>query len=354
MSVTIDEILKKFPAQISLHSGNQEIEISGLNAPQLAKKTEIVFLSQPQHLMNARNGKSQIWVVQDSLIQQIEKPPTCLLQSHNPVLAMAFIGRTFFPRNEYFQIVDDQKIHPSAVISESAKVGENVRIGPGAVIGKHVTIGAGTVVGANAVIENRAEIGAECIIHPLVMIAREVILKNRVEVLPHSTIGSDGFGYAQDEKTNHHRLVHYGRVVLEDDVHIGAGVQIDRGTFGDTVVGKGTKIDNHCHIAHNVQIGEKTLITGGFISAGSSTIGSYCVIGGRTTVSGHISITDRVQLGGLSGVAQSIDAPGAYAGFPLQTVKESLRTRSLIADLPKLRSQVREILKHLNLTREER
>ncbi len=348
MSVFLSEILKKFPTELELVRGDLNQEIKGLNSPELASDRELIFLSQPQHLKKALLGKSSAWVVQSDLAKSVPENVSTLITSSNPVLAMASIGRAFFPLALFHRTVEGENIHPSAVVAKSAKVGMNVTLGPGAVVGERVTIGDGTVIGSNSVIEPDVVVGSNCHIHPLVFIGHDVILGDRVEILPNSTVGTDGFGYAQDSSVNHHRLVHYGRVVLEDDVHIGAGVQIDRGTYGDTRVGSGTKIDNHCHLGHNVSIGQKTLITGGFIAAGSSSVGSHCVIGGRTTVSGHISIADRTQLGGLSAVNQTIAKAGAYAGFPLQELKESLKTRAIIRDLPRLRSQLRDLIKRVS------
>ncbi|NJL72351.1 MAG: hypothetical protein HC888_12625 [Candidatus Competibacteraceae bacterium] len=123
----------------------------------------------------------------------------------------------------------------------------------------------------------------------------------------------------------------------------------NRGTFEDSRIGEGTKIDNHCHFGHNIVIGKNTLVTGGMITAGSTTIGSNCVFGGRTTIKGHLSITDKCQFAGLSGITKNIMQPGEYGGLPLQRVQDELRTRASLPYVPELRKQVSRILKHLGL-----
>ncbi len=142
-------------------------------------------------------------------------------------------------------------------------------------------------------------------------------------------------------------------MIIEDRVHIGAGVQIDRGTFQDSRIGRDTKIDNHSHFAHNIVIGKNTIIAGGMVAAGSVTIGNYCVFGGRSTLGGHLSIPDKTKIGGLSGITKSIDKPGEYGGFPLEEINASLKTRVAIRKLPEMRKQLRAIMKHLGLKTED-
>lgn len=288
-------------------------------------------------------------MVATDLVEKVPASVPTVLASPNPTLALARVGARHFAERRAQQILAGPRIHPSAQIAASAKVGENCVIGPGAVIGEHCQIGANTRIGANSVIEPHSSLGEDCVIHPLVFIAHSCVIGNRCEIKPQSCIGGEGFGYAQDQKFNHYRITHYGRVVLEDDVHIGAGVQIDRGTFGESRIGQGTKIDNHCHFAHNISVGRNTLITGGMITAGSVTIGSNCVFGGRTTVKGHLKIGDRTQFGGISVVGNDILEPGQYGGFPALELSKEMRIRASQRQLPDLVKQVRRILKHLGL-----
>lgn len=349
MGIVVRELVEKFPDLIRLERGSPDHVLTALHAPTQASAESLIFVSGFAHLKEALNSQARAWLVGPKLLPEVPGSVPVVLSSPNVSLAMALAGKTFFPITKNRQIHSGPKIHPHARVAASVTLGENCVIGPGAAIGEHCHIGARTIIGANAVIESDARIGDDCYIHPLVFIGHSCELGHRCEIHPHSTIGSEGFGYAQDDRFNHHRITHYGRVVLEDDVHIGAGVQIDRGTFLDSRIGAGTKIDNHCHFGHNIQVGKNTLITGGMITAGSVSLGSHCVFGGRTTIAGHLEIGDRIQIGGMSGISKGISEPGEYGGFPLQPIKAEIRTRAALKELPLLVKQVRLILKHLGL-----
>ncbi len=353
MSVRIYEILENLTDLIHLERGSKDYLIQALSASQQASENALIFVSSPTHLKEALKSSAQAWVVHNKLISQVPDSIPVVLSSPNVQLVMALIGKKFFPITKNRQPISGPRIHERAQIADSAKIGEDCIIGPGAVIGDRCCVGPRTVIGANAVLEPDVKIGEDCHIHPLVFIGHSCELGHRCEIHPNTTIGSEGYGYAQDNAFNHYRITHYGRVIIEDDVHIGAGVQIDRGTFLDSRIGSGTKIDNHCHFGHNIQIGKNSLITGGMITAGSARLGSYCVFGGRTTIAGHLEICDKVQIGGLSGITKSISQPGEYGGHPLQPIKNELRTRAAIKELPKLVQQIRQILKHLGLDKDQ-
>lgn len=353
MSVHIGEIVENFPDLLRLERGPKETPISALKAPPEAKTEHLIFVTNRQHLKEARESQAGAWIVHKDLLADVPAHVRVVISSPNVQLAMASVGRKHFPQTRHFVPVQGPKIHPSAQISTKASVASDCIVGPGAVIGDDCVIGAGAIIGANAVIEPGVKIGKRTHIHPLVFIGHGCEIGDDCEIKPNTTIGGEGFGYAQDAQFNSHRITHYGRVILEDRVHIGANVQIDRGTFLDSRIGAGAKIDNHCHFGHNIQIGKNTIITGGMITAGSTSIGSYCVFGGRTTISGHLSIADKTQVSGLSGISKSITKPGEYGGFPLQDLKGALKTRVAIRQLPKMIRQVRQIMQHLGLKTED-
>jgi UDP-3-O-[3-hydroxymyristoyl] glucosamine N-acyltransferase len=352
MSVSIQNLVNKFPDLFKILRGNGETKIDKMQAASLAKTSDIIFVNTPQLLKESLGTKSEIWVVHQDLTDLVPSSVPHLLSSENAQLAMAKAAREFFPQKEHLTPVDNIARHPGAHIAASAQIGENCVVGPGAVIGNNVRIGNDSVIGANAVLEPGVVIGARTHIHPLVFIAFDCQIGSDCEILPHTTIGSQGYGFAQDKNFNHHAITHFGRVVIEDSVYIGASVQIDRGTFLDSRIGQGTKIDNHCHFGHNIQIGKNTLITGGMITAGSVTIGSYCVFGGRTTIKGHISICDQARFGGLSAISNNVTKPGEYGGFPLQEIKHELRTRAVIRNLPEMAKKLNRVLKHLGMNQE--
>ena len=349
MSVTIQKIVENFPDLVTLAKGSKDAKLLDIRAAENASPDSLIFVGNEEHFRAALNSPAMTWVVSQNLQASVPVGVTNVLVSQNIALSMALIGKRFFPLTRHFEVIRGEKIHPHAQISKSARLGSNCIVGPGAVIGDECTIGDDCVIGANSVLEPGVKLGARTHIHPLVFIGHSCELGADCEVHPNTTIGSEGYGYAQDKQFNHYRITHYGRVVIEDRVHIGAGVQIDRGTFLDSRIGAGTKIDNHCHFGHNIQIGKNTLITGGMITAGSATLGSHCVFGGRTTVAGHLMVADGVHTGGLTGITKSITKPGQYAGHPIQDLRDDMRTRAGMKALPDLMKQVRQIVKHLGL-----
>lgn len=349
MAVQIREILENFPDLLKSVRGAADSYVSSLKTGTTASSESLIFVSNRQQLDEARHCPALTWCVSQELIEQIPENIPNLLVSTNPYLAMALVGRRFFPQTRGLNPIEGGRLHESAVLSPKARLGRDCIVGPGAVIGDDVELGDRCIIGANTVLEPGVKVGAGTHIHPLVFIGHSCEIGERCEIHPHTTIGTEGYGYAHDNKFNHYRVTHYGRVILEDDVHIGAGVQIDRGTFEDSRIGAGTKIDNHCHLGHNIRIGRNTLVTGGLITAGSVTIGSNCVFGGRTTIKGHLKITDGAHFGGISGITKDVSKPGEYGGLPLQPIGDEMRTRASLKELPELIKRVRKIMKHLGL-----
>jgi UDP-3-O-[3-hydroxymyristoyl] glucosamine N-acyltransferase len=349
MSTSIRDIVENFSELVHAVRVANQAQVDRLTAPDQADSSSLIFLTDRKHLKAALGSKSRAWVVHKSLVGQIPPEIETVLSTPNVALAMASIAQKYFRPKGHHRPVGDSDIHPSAIIASSAELGAGVIVGPGAVISENVKIGSGAIVGANTVIERGAQIGERTHLHPLVFIGHSCVIGADCEIHPHTTIGTEGYGYAQDAQFNHHRITHYGKVVIEDRVHIGAGVQIDRGTFQDSFIGSGTKIDNHCHFAHNIKIGKNSLITAGMIAAGSVTIGSYCVFGGRTSIAGHLSITDRANIAGLSGITKSVTEPGEYGGFPLTSLRDALKVRVATRNLPAMLKQIKLIASRLGL-----
>lgn len=352
MSVQLREIVENFPELVTLVRGSGEYLVEELHAPSEGSPKNLIFVANRLHLKEALKSKGAAWVVHKDLLEEVPKSVPVLLSSPNVQLSMSSIGRRFFPLNRHFQPIKGPKIHPSAQIAASAKVGAGCTIGPGVVIGEGCEIGENCIFGANVVIEPDVKIGAGSHIHPLVFIGHSCELGKECEIHPNTTIGSEGFGYARDDKFGQHRITHYGKVILEDRVHIGANVSLDRGTYLDSRIGSGTKIDNHCHFGHNFVIGKNSLITAGLISAGSVTVGDYCVFGGRTTINGHIEIASKTQVSAISVVSKPIEKGGEYGGFPLQPLRDTLKTRAAMRHLPEMLANIKKILKHLGLESE--
>lgn len=351
MALTADAIVERFSAMLQLASGNGKTEVTGLASPETATATSLIFIGDKKHLEAALRSPARVWVVQKPLAQAATAAAhdRTVITTPNSQLAMALIGKVLFPQRKNLTAFDGTAIHPSAVIHPTASLGENVLVGPNATIASGVRIGADSIVGPNTTIEAEVVIGERTHIHPQVYIAFSSQIGNDCEIHPQTSIGTEGFGYAHDQTGKHHRLTHYGRVVIEDRVHIGAGVQIDRGTFEDSRIGMDTIIDNHCHFGHNIKIGKGTIITGGLLAAGSVTIGERCLFGGRTTIAGHLTIAPGCQFAGLTAIPSSVTKPGQYGGYPPIPLKQALKVTSSMAHLPKMRKTLKRILKHLNL-----
>lgn len=350
METKLSNIVEKFSAHLCLQRGSIQTLLSGINSPELAKADHLIFIADLEHLKAARGTLAQTWIVHESLLTMCEpQTPTVLLTSKEPLLVMAWVGRTFFGQRLNKTAFQEQGVDPRAAIHPTAKLGLNVLIGPHTTIGANVTIGDDCIIGANVTIEAQCQIGARTHIHPQVYVAYDTRLGEDCEIHPQTSLGTEGFGYAHDTRGRHYRQTHYGRLVIGNRVHIGAGVQVDRGTFADSQIDDDVIIDNHCHFGHNIKIGQGTVITGGLIAAGSVTIGKYCVFGGRTSIAGHLKIADHCHFAGLSGITKDVPKSGKYGGYPLQSVNEHLRTTANLAHLTRLRKSVAQLFKHLGL-----
>jgi len=236
-------------------------------------------------------------------------------------------------------------VHASAAIDPAARIGARVDVGAfavieaGAVIGDDASIGAHTVVGAGC------SIGAATRIGPHVAIVARTSIGARGIVHPGAVLGADGFGFAPD-RGRWEKIEQLGRVVIGDDVEIGANTCIDRGALGDTVIADGVKIDNLVQIGHNVRIGEHTAIAGNVGIAGSTTIGAHCMLGGGSGVTGHVTIADHVVVGGATQISRSIAKPGFYSGsFPFDDNASWEKNAAVLRNLHALRERVRALEK---------
>ncbi|MFQ5609753.1 MAG: UDP-3-O-(3-hydroxymyristoyl)glucosamine N-acyltransferase [Woeseiaceae bacterium] len=353
MTVRVSDIIENFPKLLRLLRGDTETEISRPRPPSAPETGCILFLNERRLIEDAVRSPASVLVVSDADAgdEALEGASQTLLQSPNPELALALVAQAFFPVTVYKQEFDSSRIHPSAVISESARISGDAIVGPNAVIGSSVRIGAACIIGANATVEADAVIGEGSHIHANVFIAHGTVIGKNCEIHPMTSLGTEGYGYAHDEQFNHYRHVHYGRLVIEDDVHVGAGVTIDRGHLVDSVIGRGTKIDNHCHLAHNIQVGKNCLMVAAFIAAGTVVIGDNNVFGGRTGISDHITVGDNMQFTALTSIFKDINEPGkTFGGHPVQPVNEYLKSCASIAHLPSIRKNVARIMRKLGMT----
>jgi UDP-3-O-[3-hydroxymyristoyl] glucosamine N-acyltransferase len=216
-------------------------------------------------------------------------------------------------------------IHPSAVIHESAVLGANVRIGPNVVIGKDVVIGDSVIVRSNSVIEFGVTIGNNSIVNPNVMVGHGCVIGQRVILQSGTVIGNEGYGFTPTPDKRYERIPHTGNVIIGDDVFIGSQCAIDRGTYGSTLIKRGVKVDNLCHIAHNVEIGEDCLIIGQTGLAGSCKIGDRAILSGQSGVLDHKKVAADTILVHRGGVIEDIPSGGMWGGIPAKPMREHTR-----------------------------
>jgi UDP-3-O-[3-hydroxymyristoyl] glucosamine N-acyltransferase len=323
--------------------GDLRVSLTRVAPPERADAGSLVFAADEAMLLQALAAGAGAIALPLKLERFIPQgAPGAFLLAPNLKLAMALVLQRYFD-DSCSKFDQPTPVDPRAFVAPDALIGEGATIAAGAFVGRRVSIGKGTHIGPGCVLEDDAKVGADTILHALVFVGQRCEVGDRCVIHPHTTLGSDGYAYAQDEAHRHHKVPQLGIVVVEDDVEIQANCAIDRAAFDATRIGQGTKIDNLCHIAHNCQIGKHVLLTGGFFVAGSSSIGDHCVTGGRTTVTDHVHVCAGVQLGGLSAVTKSVTEPGVYSGYPLQPLKKFLRTTSSLAHLPEMRRRLAEL-----------
>ncbi len=345
MQVRCDQIAKDMDCLFHKTRGNLQVELSRAVPPERSDAACLVFACDEAMLLKALAAGAGAIVLPMKLEALIpEEATAAFLVAKHLKVAMALILQRYFDESRA-KFRQDPPIDPRAFVSPEAVIGAGARIAAGAFVGPRAVIGAGAMIGPGCVIEEDAKVGAATLLHALVFVGRRCEVGERCEIHPNTTIGSDGYAYAQDEHHHHHKVPQLGIVVIEDDVEIQSNCAIDRAAFDVTRIGRGSKLDNLCHIAHNCQVGKHVLLTGGFFMAGSSTVGDHCVTGGRTTLTDHVSVCAGVQLGGLSAVTKSVTEPGAYSGYPLQPMKKFLRTTSTLAHLPEMRKRLAELEK---------
>ena len=251
----------------------------------------------------------------DALIKARNTQKYATLVHKNPklVFAKCSLLLTTISRTE------ESNIHPKAIIHNSVILGKGVKIGPNVVIEKGSIIGSKTEIKAGSFIGNGVEIGSDCVIHPNVTINKDVVVGDSSIINSGSVIGGGGFGFSQDSAKAWHKIPQCGGVVISENVEIGANTTIDSGTFNPTTIGKGVKIDNLVHIAHNVTVCENTIIAGCVGIAGSAHIGEACQIGGAAGILDHVKIPDNSIIGPMTLVMSSIKTSGSYVGvYPMQ------------------------------------
>jgi UDP-3-O-[3-hydroxymyristoyl] glucosamine N-acyltransferase len=315
-------------------------EITGAAGLDEARAGDISFLANPRYTAKVNSTQaSAIYLAEGAPVER--KMP--ILRAANPYLAYTRALRLFHPEPQFTSF-----IHETAVIDPSAEVAENVSIGAGVVIGPRCRIAAGVRLHPNATIYEDVSIGGDSTIHSGAVIRERSQLGERVVIHNNVVVGCDGFGYAKDEAKHWLKIPQTGRVVIEDDVEIGAGTTIDRASVGESRIGRGTKIDNLVQIGHSCTVGEDTLLCAQVGLAGSSHIGSRVILAGQAGVAGHLTIGDDVVLTAKSATSHDVPAGKVISGIPAFDNREWLRSTAAFRRLGEMQRKLRELEKKLS------
>ncbi len=304
----------------------------------------VTFIGNPLYERFLASTKATAVIISEFLnaSYSVGEGPT-ILRVKNPYEGFAIALEIFSPKRES----PPKGIHSTAFIAEGAEVHSEAHIGAHAFVGPRAKIGAKTIVRHAAYIGADSEIGSDCEIHPSVVIYDRIKIGNRVVVGAGSVIGFDGFGYVPMGDGSYRKIPQIGIVVLEDDVEIGANVTIDRATVAETRIKKGVKLDNLVQIAHNVEVGENTVMAAQVGIAGSTKIGKQNIFGGQAGLTGHIETAANVIVGAKSGVSKSVTKPGLYLGTPARNSREMLKMEGAMRSLPDLIERVRKLEEQL-------
>lgn len=302
---------------------------------------QITFLSNPAYKKYMETtGASAIVVAPGVPVSHC-----CAVIAANPYLTFSKIIDLLYPP----VYEESWGVHPTAVTAASAVIPDRVQIGPGVVIEAEVTIGEGTVIMAGCFIGRKTTVGGNCRLAPHVTIMHECKIGNNVVIHAGTVIGSDGFGFAPTEPGQEYRKIkQVGWVEVGDNVEIGANVTVDRGAIGPTVIERGVKIDNLVMIAHNVRIGENSIIIAQVGISGSSKLGKSVILAGQVGLVGHIEIGDGAVVGAQSGVSKSLEGGKVYFGYPARPIMETTRIEACLRRLPDLVKKVADLERRLN------
>jgi UDP-3-O-[3-hydroxymyristoyl] glucosamine N-acyltransferase len=317
--------------------GDENLLISGINSLDKASEGEISFFFDNRYRDFIKETRASALIVSE-LIDDYKGSQVLV---SDPKLAYARIAGMFVPPVSRFD-----GISSNAVLDETSSIGKNVSIYPMVYVGKEAVIGDDVTLYPGTFIGDRVRIGDRTVIYPNVSIMRDCIVGRDVVIHAGCVIGSDGFGYVRDGAENV-KFPQLGIVQIDDNVEIGANTTIDRAANGKTLLQKGVKLDNLIQIAHNVTIGEDTVIAALTGISGSVRIGREVIIGGQTGLRDHIEIGDRAVIGSAAGVHKSIPAGEVVLGDPTMPPKLWMRTRSLIAKLPEINERLRNLEKKL-------
>ncbi|MCX7109991.1 MAG: UDP-3-O-(3-hydroxymyristoyl)glucosamine N-acyltransferase [Proteobacteria bacterium] len=345
MNLKASEILQRFKGQglIFDHQGPDNA-ISRFAPIDDCAGGDLVFVDNAKFLPLVLERKPAAVITNKAIAAELQgEAGLAILLAENIRLATALVKQAYDDRDYYH--TEWPRIHPSSVIHPSVQIPDDAVIGPGVVVGANVELGDGVVLMANAVVENDARIGQGTVVHPGCVVSHGCEIGAHVMLKAGCVIGSEGFGFAQDEKRRNYRIPHTGKVIIEDRVVIGANTTIDRATYGATLIRSGVIVDALCHIGHNVDIGEDCILCAHTGISGSSKFGQRVIASGQTGVLDHITVASDSVLLHRAGINRSIKEPGMYAGGPTQPLQQYLKNIAIMPKLAEMWSRLKKLEK---------
>ncbi len=320
------------------YKGEGNIVIRGVAPLEVAGPDELSFLSNNRYVRLLKTSRAAAVIV-DPAHQDCGRP---VLVSDQPYVTMARAGQLFAPKPAV-----EPGVHTSAWVADDVRLGAASSVGPLAQVGSGSRIGDHSHIGGGCYLGREVMVGDGCLIHPNVTILDRCSIGDRVTIHSGTVIGSDGFGFAQDRQGRHVKIPQRGTVQIDDDVEIGANCAVDRATFGRTWIQKGCIIDNLVQIAHNVTVGEYSILVAQVGIAGSTRLGRHVVLGGQVGVAGHLELADGVRVGAKSGVPHSITEAQDMLGSPAVNARQWLRTYGSLKRLPRIQTDLRDLKRRL-------
>ena len=318
--------------------GDANVSVSSFGKIEEAQNGQLAFLANPKYEEYLYSTKASVIIINDAL--DLKQPITATL-IRVPDAYSAFASLL----NTYQKMMQEQLVgvQEPAYISRSASYGQNVFVGAFAYLGENVKIGNNTKIYPNVYLGNNVRVGDNSIIHPGVKIYHDCEIGNHVIIHAGTVVGSDGFGFAPQADGSFQKVPQIGNVVIEDHVEIGANTTIDRATIGSTIIRSGAKLDNLIQIAHNVEIGNSTVVAAQAGISGSTKVGKGVMIGGQVGIVGHINIGDGARINAQSGVSKSIEPGKAVTGSPAHDYTSTLRSQAISRNLPELQKKIKEL-----------